>query len=231
MSSFKNAIPKRKYRERSQPTRRKHLGALEKKQDYKLRAKDYHEKEKKLDILRDKAYFRNPDEFYFKMINSEFRAGKHLREKSDEEPDIIKKQKTQDLNLMTMKVQAKANTHEQLKRQLHLVEADRPNNHTIFVNSVEEANNLQPAEYFNTDEALLDRKGNRLTKQQLETMEIQDTDEVKGYSKYQNVIEEEEMLREKIQKIVKKKELMRKGKRTLVDEEGEIYKFFWERKR
>jgi hypothetical protein len=31
MSTLKNAIPKRKYRERDQPKRREHLGFLEKK--------------------------------------------------------------------------------------------------------------------------------------------------------------------------------------------------------
>ena len=70
MSSFKNAIPKRKYRERAQLKKRESLGFLEKKQDYKRRAINYHQKQDKLDQLRLKASLKNPDEFYFKMINS-----------------------------------------------------------------------------------------------------------------------------------------------------------------
>ncbi len=74
MSSFKNAINKRKYRERSQPEKREHLGFLEKKKDYKLRAKNYHEKEEKLNKLRVKASLRNPDEFYNKMNKSQLKV-------------------------------------------------------------------------------------------------------------------------------------------------------------
>lgn len=66
-STFKNRIPKRKYRERAQPANRAHLGLLEKKQDYKKRAKNYHMKEDMLNKLKVKADLKNEDEFYFKM--------------------------------------------------------------------------------------------------------------------------------------------------------------------
>ena len=44
-NAWKNAIPRRMYRERRQLKSREHLGLLEKKRDYKRRAKDYHSKE------------------------------------------------------------------------------------------------------------------------------------------------------------------------------------------
>lgn len=70
MSSLRNVIQRRNHRERGQLAGRERLGLLEKKKDYLLRAKDYHSKQRRLKALREKALFRNPDEFYFKMINS-----------------------------------------------------------------------------------------------------------------------------------------------------------------
>lgn len=60
-STFKNVIPKRKYQERAQPESRQHLGILEKKKDYKLRAKDYHQKKDKIKALKTKAQLKNQD--------------------------------------------------------------------------------------------------------------------------------------------------------------------------
>jgi hypothetical protein len=55
---------------------------LEKHKDYVLRAKDYHSKQERLKAFREKAYFKNPDEFYFKMINSKTKVRYKLRKHS-----------------------------------------------------------------------------------------------------------------------------------------------------
>jgi U3 small nucleolar RNA-associated protein 11 len=70
MSSLRNAVKRRTHKERSQPAERKRLGLLEKHKDYTQRAQDFNKKEKTIQVFREKAAFKNPDEFYFKMINN-----------------------------------------------------------------------------------------------------------------------------------------------------------------
>lgn len=70
LSSFKKKMAKRKYKERSQPEWRSGKGFLEKEVDYKKRATKYKENKGMLQKLHEKSETRNPDEFYFKMINS-----------------------------------------------------------------------------------------------------------------------------------------------------------------
>lgn len=91
MNSFKNLkkhIPLRKYRERDQLESRKHLGFLEKKKDYKHRAKIYHQKEDQLNKLRLKANLANKDEFYFGMQNAKMQDGDHIRFQESEDSDF-----------------------------------------------------------------------------------------------------------------------------------------------
>ena len=64
---MKNYIPRKTYRERGQLQRRKHLGILEKKKDYKRRSRDFKQKDETIKKLGQKASLRNPDEFYHKM--------------------------------------------------------------------------------------------------------------------------------------------------------------------
>ncbi|KAH7665023.1 Small-subunit processome Utp11 protein [Dioscorea alata] len=77
MSSLRNAISRRAHKERAQPHNRKKFGILEKHKDYVVRAKSFHQKEETLKKLREKAAFKNPDEFSFAMINSRMVDGVH----------------------------------------------------------------------------------------------------------------------------------------------------------
>ena len=85
LKNLKKYIPKRKFRERSQLERRKKTGFLEKKQDYKQRADDFHHKEKRYKKLKEEARLKNPEEFYFKMEKSKVIDGEHVGFREEKE--------------------------------------------------------------------------------------------------------------------------------------------------
>jgi hypothetical protein len=70
MASLRNAVPQKTHKERHQPGKRQKLGFLEKHKDYVKRAQDYNKKQATIKKLEQKAAFRNPDEYYFKMVNT-----------------------------------------------------------------------------------------------------------------------------------------------------------------
>lgn len=70
--ALRHVIRRREHRERAQPAARaSRFGLLEKKKDYKLRANDYHRKEDAIRTLKEKAAFKNQDEFYMNMNKSQ----------------------------------------------------------------------------------------------------------------------------------------------------------------
>ena len=70
MAKLVHDIQKKQHRERSQVASRDRLGFLEKHKGIK-RARNFHQKEATLKILREKAKARNPDEFYYGMNSGE----------------------------------------------------------------------------------------------------------------------------------------------------------------
>ena len=183
MSSLRNAIKRITHKERSQPTNRQHLGILEKKSDYKVRAKDYHHKQNVLTNLRTKASMRNPDEFYFGMNNAQVdgATGKHRKleqAKAKEEeriigPEVVKLMKTQDLSYVRMLSTLDRNKVERLQSSLHFLDSQQSNDtdietrefkkrkHTIFTDDEEKANNFDLVEHFDTVPELAGRTFNR----------------------------------------------------------------------
>ncbi|XP_020571139.1 probable U3 small nucleolar RNA-associated protein 11 [Phalaenopsis equestris] len=145
MSSLRNAIPRRAHKERAQPQARKKFGLLEKHKDYVERAKSFHKKEESLRILREKAMSRNPDEFYFKMINSRVFEGVH-RPKSQANKysqDELMLMKTQDIGYVLQKLQSEKKKISMLNGALHGLDNKPPNKHVYYAEDREEAKEIR----------------------------------------------------------------------------------------
>eukprot|EP00124_Ichthyophonus_hoferi_P006005 Ihof_evm1s1113 gene=Ihof_evmTU1s1113 len=179
-STFKKAQKafRRSHKERSQPAARARMGLLEKHKDYVLRAKDYSSKAKRIKQLKEKAAFRNPDEFYHKMISTKTKNGVHITERNNNfSGDMWKLMASQDLTYTNRKKMEEQKKVDHLESSLHLLmdqpEGESINNHTIFVDNAKEAKSFDPAKHFDTDPALVNRAYNRLKVDQLCTMVVQ----------------------------------------------------------
>jgi U3 small nucleolar RNA-associated protein 11 len=141
--SMRNLIKTRTYRERSQPQARQHFGLLEKKKDYVLRAKDFHRKEDAIKSMKEKAAFKNPDEFYFKMAHTKMVDGVH-RKASSQQPthDEMRSFKKEDASYLMLKQTAEAKKIERLRANLHMLDAPLQNKHTIFADDEAAAREL-----------------------------------------------------------------------------------------
>ncbi len=165
MSSLSNAVKSQKtHRERRQPEARANLGLLEKKKDYRLRAKDYNDKKRVLKRLRQKALNKNPDEFYFHMSNSKLVDGVHKEKSKEEEltPEQVKLLQTRDLTYIISKRTAEKRKIERLQATLHLldVEGKASNKHTFFVDTEREKQEFDVAQRLDTPQEMLERTYN-----------------------------------------------------------------------
>lgn len=240
MSSFRNARPRRDHKERSQPLHRirKH-GLLEKKKDYKLRARDNHRKEDRLKLLTEKAAFRNPDEFYYAMIRS---AGTKdgVTRKSRKYDDAIpieqrsleekKLAETQDSRYVEMKAAVERGKIDKLGKDLHFMEAARgaDRTHTIFVDDEEELEQFDAARWFGTPRELLSNTENRVRDSDLKDRTILLTkpgsfrkirkEREKAYRELEQRVERRKKLDSVLGDINLEKKLLSKGKKQKVRE-------------
>ncbi|KAK0572933.1 hypothetical protein LWI29_000606 [Acer saccharum] len=145
MSSLRNAIPRKAHKERSQPQSRKKFGHLEKHKDYVVRAKAFHQKEEALQKLKEKAAFRNLDEFYFKMIKTSTVGGVHRLESEANKytHDELMLMKTQDIGYILQKLQSEKNKIEKLTTTLHSLDNHPSNRHIYYAEDREEAKSIR----------------------------------------------------------------------------------------
>jgi U3 small nucleolar RNA-associated protein 11 len=189
MRSFTKSQKKREYKERGQIRSRRKWGMLEKKKDYRVRARDYNEKKKKMRNIQEKIFFRNKDEFYPKMISTKSTEGIHDPTSTDKEytKEELQLMKTQDVKYIQMKAaidQRKADRLSSslsvgLKRKREVPESDaepeetnkkrKYARHTIFVDNQKELNKFNVEEYFDTLPQFIDRPENRPRKAQLKS--------------------------------------------------------------
>ncbi|XP_060778238.1 probable U3 small nucleolar RNA-associated protein 11 [Neoarius graeffei] len=252
MSSFRKALKskQRDHKERSQPGSRKHLGLLEKKKDYKLRADDYHRKQNTLNALRKKAMDKNPDEFYYKMINAQLKDGVHVIKQKEEQMTEEQKKvmRTQDIGYVEMKRVAESKKIERLKGELHLlgVESKQKKTHTFFVDTKKEVEDFNLAKHLNTIPELVKRTYNRPTLDMLVNTRIVGAASRKNikklarqrkaqYRQLSERIDREKKMFVISQKIQTRKDLQDKTKKVKVRNETPtapaIYRFEAKRKR
>jgi len=120
-----------------------------------------------------------------------------------------------------------------LLRQLHLIDAEPSNSHTIFVKSIDKLDNFDLAQHFNTDPELVGT-GNMLSKEQIENFDVSDL-EFKvpaGYQEFESFKKDEKVLRKSLDKNLMDKKMMgKKEKFKVIDEDKKVVKWFRERKR
>jgi U3 small nucleolar RNA-associated protein 11 len=146
------------HRERAQPkARQARFGLLEKKKDYRLRARDYHAKQTRLRRLRELADERNPDEFAKAMISAA-RAGQGASErvqgiskdKRKGEAEVMKMLFTQGSSYLATRRQMERRKVEKMRANLHMVRTKAQSSHTVFVDSDSEAEDFDETQHFET---------------------------------------------------------------------------------
>jgi U3 small nucleolar RNA-associated protein 11 len=217
---------------------------LEKHKDYVLRARDYNKKKKYIKSLQEKARNKNPDEFYYRMINEKLKGGRHVIPQEEEKftDDQLKVMKTQDIKYVEMKYRIERKKVERLRSGLHLISSQPINTHTIFVDSVEEVTNFEPADHFETEPKMVQHSYNRLTSQQLSvgpplshTPEAIEKAKRKCEASYrelnQRIHRSKELLRI-ARKMKTQKDLMAKGKKRRITGDGKTPRtYIWRKER
>ncbi|WVQ81767.1 hypothetical protein IAT38_003892 [Cryptococcus sp. DSM 104549] len=115
-------MARRNHKERAQPAHRARLGLLEKHKDYVQRARDYRSKQDRISKLREKAAFRNKDEFYYGMVKGKTKDGVAIGDRGNEalSTDVVKILKTQDLGYVRVQIAKDEKKIAKLRAELEI---------------------------------------------------------------------------------------------------------------
>lgn len=224
---------KKQHRERSQPFNRSRFGLLEKKRDYVLRASDYKQKQQRLKILRSKASQKNEDEFYFGMVKQTTKNGLATKTRGNESlgQDVTKILKTQDAAYIQTVSAIERQKLANLLSNQHSAVSDKSGSHAVFVDSLDEAAQVDPDAQHHRIDVLIER---------LEELDSTELDETLA-SQRAKLVREIEARQDRLAKLhVLEKEvalhrnLQTKGSRKLMGKDADgtpKYKWKQERKR
>ena len=234
LKNIKKYIPRRKYRERGQLEYRKRLGFLEKKKDYKIRAEDYHEKEKKYKNLKEAARTRNPDEFYHKMIKAKIIDGEHVQFADDKNLEQKLVTNTQFINLVNFKKSRLENEAEKMKVRLQLnkniFEGGNNSKHTLYYEDedefLEELKKEKEKEFLNKKRNLNKKEENSEINEEEQKLTPENKQLINTYKQRQKHIKQLEQISQGLQE---QKELLKGGKKKKIG--NGVYKYFMERKK
>ena len=241
--ALRKAFQGKDHRERGQTKARGRFGLLEKKQDYKIRAKSYKNKREKLQKLRLAASTRNPDEFNTAMINTETdEHGRHIqKEKPKKGPQQLRENSGNE-RYLRHKVALDKGAVKQLKNDLSFMSLPSSGKHQVFVDE-DEAEDFNAAKYFDTAPQLLDHVSNRpkLAKLAKAKVSTQSADSAKHEAQQYHALTERLRRKSKLEGLATavsdKQKLLQKGKRVLKSDpnapEGtkKTYKWLYDRKR
>jgi len=140
--SLKHVVHKRVHKERHQPEARAKLGYLEKHKDYVKRAKDYHRKEDAIKKMHQKAYFKNEEEFSFKMLShaaNHNQGGRLTKTKEHLKVDELKLLDSQDARYIAMREQMDKKAIQRQTEKLHFLDAaGKAKQHVLFLDDEDE---------------------------------------------------------------------------------------------
>jgi U3 small nucleolar RNA-associated protein 11 len=175
-------------------------------QDYSLRAADYNAKKARLRILREKAALRNPDEFYYGMLNAKTdKAGRKIADRGNKalSTDAVRLLKTQDqgyLRLMSGRARKERERAEEAWTgeggEVKVIGApnDARKGKVIFVDSVEEQRNWRP-------EASEQHEGGGVEEEEDEAIDVKDLRKAKREAQREaQRLKEDRALRKKLKR-------------------------------